>query len=138
MVLFGIGVGFASSQLDERHPHRHRRRRRPGVASGTNTTVRQVGLALGIATFASLLNTLTIRHATSALIDVATSPADVQAASIAGAAHQGRELHAAARTRRPARVETLRHIIESAVVAGARPALFFAAASSRSAPACRS
>jgi MFS family permease len=53
-LLFGVGVGFGASQLtnvvlsdvDED---------KMGVASGTNATVRQVGLAIGIATFASLL-----------------------------------------------------------------------------------
>ena len=57
MIVFGIGVGFASSQLtnvilSDIDPDK------AGVASGTNTTVRQVGLALGIATFASFIDTL--------------------------------------------------------------------------------
>lgn len=58
MVLFGLGVGFASSQLtnvilSDIEPDK------AGVASGTNTTVRQVGLALGIATFASFIDAST-------------------------------------------------------------------------------
>ena len=58
MMTFGLGVGFASSQLtnvilsdidaDK-----------SGVASGANTTVRQVGLALGIATFAAFIDAST-------------------------------------------------------------------------------
>jgi EmrB/QacA subfamily drug resistance transporter len=60
--LFGLGVGFASSQLtnvilSDIEPDK------AGVASGINTTVRQVGAALGIATFAALLHAQTVRHA---------------------------------------------------------------------------
>jgi predicted MFS family arabinose efflux permease len=55
MMLFGVGVGFASSQLtnvilSDIEPAK------TGVASGANTTVRQVGLALGIATFAAFID----------------------------------------------------------------------------------
>ena len=58
MIVFGLGVGFASSQLtnvilSDIDPDK------AGVASGTNTTVRQVGLALGIATFASFIDAST-------------------------------------------------------------------------------
>jgi len=58
MMLFGLGVGFASSQLtnvilSDIDPGK------AGVAGGTNTTVRQVGLALGIATFASFIDAST-------------------------------------------------------------------------------
>ena len=58
MMVFGLGVGFASSQLtnvilSDIDPDK------TGVASGTNTTVRQVGLALGIATFASFIDAST-------------------------------------------------------------------------------
>ena len=65
MALFGLGVGFASSQLtnvilSDIDPEK------AGVASGTNTTVRQVGAALGIAVIGSLLNAQTIKHAVRA------------------------------------------------------------------------
>lgn len=58
MIVFGLGVGFASSQLtnvilSDIEPDK------AGVASGANTTVRQVGLALGIATFASFIDAST-------------------------------------------------------------------------------
>ncbi|MDQ1460643.1 MAG: hypothetical protein QOI08_2127 [Actinomycetota bacterium] len=58
MIVFGLGVGFASSQLtnvilSDIDPEK------AGVASGANTTVRQVGLALGIATFASFIDAST-------------------------------------------------------------------------------
>ena len=61
-VLFGIGVGFASSQLTNVILS-DIDREKAGVASGTNTTVRQVGAALGIAVIGSLLNAQTIKHA---------------------------------------------------------------------------
>jgi len=58
MMVFGLGVGFASSQLtnvilSDIDPDK------AGVASGANTTVRQVGLALGIATFAAFIDVST-------------------------------------------------------------------------------
>jgi hypothetical protein len=120
MAIFGVGVGFASSQLTNiilsEIPSE-----KTGVASGANTTVRQVGLALGIATFASLLNALTIRHATSALrASGLTEPI--------GALHSQGVNFAPPPGAPASTIETLRQIIESAVVAGARPALFFAAA----------
>jgi EmrB/QacA subfamily drug resistance transporter len=64
MMIFGLGVGFASSQLtnvilSDIDPEK------AGVASGANTTVRQVGLALGIATFASFIDASTVGAAGS-------------------------------------------------------------------------
>jgi EmrB/QacA subfamily drug resistance transporter len=58
MIVFGLGVGLASSQLtnvilSDIDPEK------AGVAGGTNTTVRQVGLALGIAIFASFIDAST-------------------------------------------------------------------------------
>lgn len=61
-ILFGMGVGFAGSQLTnvilaDVDPDK------AGVAGGVNATVRQVGLALGVATFASILETYASSHA---------------------------------------------------------------------------
>jgi len=80
MSAFGIGVGMASSQLtnvvlsdvDED---------KSGVASGSNTTVRQVGGALGIAIVGTILTVQTIHH-TSANIRSSRLPASVQAEAI--------------------------------------------------------
>ena len=80
MAAFGIGVGMASSQLtnvvlsdvDED---------KSGVASGSNTTVRQVGGALGIAIVGTILTVQTIHH-TSANIRSARLPAPVQAQAL--------------------------------------------------------
>ncbi|HWS45216.1 MAG TPA: MFS transporter, partial [Acidimicrobiia bacterium] len=123
-VVFGIGVGLASSQLVnvilfDIEPDK------VGVASGTNTTVRQVGLALGIATFASFLNALTIRHAVSAL---ATAPvaSSTRAAAIGELHARGVNFTPPPGTRAHDAL-VLNRVIETSVTAGARPALLFAA-----------
>jgi EmrB/QacA subfamily drug resistance transporter len=60
--LFGTGIGFAGSQLNNvilsDVPAD-----RAGAASGANTTVRMIGSALGIATVSSLLSAQLARHA---------------------------------------------------------------------------
>ena len=76
-ILFGIGVGFASSQLTNVILSEVDRDK-AGVASGTNTTVRQVGAALGIAVIGSLLNAQAIRHAVLAVRRVADISAPAQ------------------------------------------------------------
>ena len=124
MLLFGIGVGFASSQLVNVILH-DVPADKTGVASGTNTTVRQVGLALGIAVFASLINVLTIRHATNA-IKTTSLAAATKSATLPVLHVQGVDFTPAAGT--PTHdASALGHILQSAVAAGARPALLFAA-----------
>src|SRR5262249_53867878 len=71
--LFGIGVGFASSQLTNVILS-DIDKDKSGVASGTNTTVRQVGAALGIAVIGSLLNAQTIKHAVDSVRSIALPP----------------------------------------------------------------
>jgi MFS family permease len=64
LVGYGIGGGFAMSQLTNvvlsEIPNN-----KSGVASGTNTTMRQVGSALGIAVIGTVVTTQTISHAAS-------------------------------------------------------------------------
>jgi EmrB/QacA subfamily drug resistance transporter len=124
MLLFGTGIGFASSQLVNVILH-DIPGDKSGVASGTNNTVRQVGLALGIATFASLINTLTIRHATSA-VKTASIAAATKAGALPGLHAQGVNFSAPPGTSAHD-ADVLSHIMDAAVAAGARPALFFAA-----------
>ncbi len=124
MALFGLGIGLATSQLTSVILHEVDTDK-VGVASGTNTTVRQVGLALGIAVFASLLNALTIRHATAA-VDAASLPAGIKQASLDTLHAKGVNFSPPAGTT-VHDAATLRHAIESAIAAGARPALLFAA-----------
>jgi EmrB/QacA subfamily drug resistance transporter len=125
LLLFGIGIGFASSQLtnvvmSDVDPDK------TGVAGGANTTVRQVGLALGIAVFSSFLHVLTIRHATSSL-RTAALPEGVKTAAREALQTDGVNFAPPAGVA-PADASTLRHLAENAVASGARPALLFAAA----------
>jgi EmrB/QacA subfamily drug resistance transporter len=81
MVLFGVGIGFASSQLtnvilSDIEPDK------AGVASGTNTTVRQVGLALGIATFASFIDASTRTSGSPSAVANGARPAMLFAAAV--------------------------------------------------------
>jgi len=123
MSAFGIGLGMASSQLtnvvlsdvdDDKQ----------GVAGGSNTTVRQVGGALGIALVGTILTVQTIHH-TSDAIRTARLPAPVEAQAIA-------QVHAAGTNYTPAADTTARQaaVLEDALVDGvadaARVALVFA------------
>jgi MFS family permease len=120
-VLYGVGVGFAVAQLTNivlaEIPFES-----TGVAGGTNSTVRQVGSALGVSVIGSLLAVQTIRSTTSAIRD-ADLPARVRSAALEGIHASGtgyvpgRSTHAAA----------LRSIIEHGVTSGTRVALLFAA-----------
>jgi hypothetical protein len=124
-VLFGIGVGFASSQLvnvilSEIDPDK------AGVASGTNTTVRQVGAALGIAVIGSLLNAQAIRHAVQSVHALAHVPPSLRDSTIAGIRAKGVNYAPAGGATRE-QVVALGHALRASVVDGARPALLFAA-----------
>ena len=123
--LFGIGVGFASSQLTNVILS-DVDRDKAGVASGTNTTVRQVGAALGIAVIGSLLNAQAIRHAVRAVGASALIPAQLKASTIAGIRAKGVNYAPGAGATRGQAAE-LTHALQTSVVNGARPALFFAA-----------
>jgi EmrB/QacA subfamily drug resistance transporter len=124
--LFGIGVGFASSQLvsvilSEIDPDK------AGVASGTNTTVRQVGAALGIAVIGSLLNAQAIRHAVEAVHGLVQVPPALRDSTVAGIRAKGVNFAPAGGATRD-QVAALGHALRASVVDGARPALLFAAA----------
>jgi EmrB/QacA subfamily drug resistance transporter len=124
-VLFGVGVGFASSQLTNVILSEVDRDK-AGVASGTNTTVRQVGAALGIAVIGSLLNAQAIRHAVRSVRSSSRISAAVKASTIAAIRAKGVNYSPA---RGPSRgeISALTHALQSSVVSGARPALLFAA-----------
>jgi EmrB/QacA subfamily drug resistance transporter len=74
LALFGIGMGFTSSQItnvilcEVPIP-------KSGVASGANSTARQIGVALGAAVIGSLITVQTINHAVAGLADSSVSPA---------------------------------------------------------------
>jgi len=122
MVLFGLGLGFASSQLNNvmlrEIPKVH-----AGSASGANTTVRQLGGALGIAVMGSLVTTETMRHAAAA----------IGASELSGVLKDRamQQLHvtgvgfASALDISGPDASLLRKIGADAIVAGVRPALVF-------------
>ncbi len=124
--LFGIGVGFASSQLTNVILSEVDRDK-AGVASGTNTTVRQVGAALGIAVIGSLLNAQAIRHAVRAVRASSRIAGPVKASTIAAIRAKGVNYAPATNATR-GDINVLTHALQTSVVDGARPALLFAAA----------
>ena len=123
LAVFGLGIGFASSQLTNvvlsEIP-----KERAGAASGANTTVRQLGAALGIAVIGALLTTQTIENAT-AMIRSAPLPAVLKAQTITGIHVNGVNYRPPAATS-SADLATLRHALDVAVADGARVALLFA------------
>ena len=97
-----------------------------GVASGANSTARQLGAALGAATLGSLLTVQTMNHAVVA----------VQAAGLPAGRHRRRRVKGieamGANWQPPAgltpdQASTLNHALRQAVTSGARWALGFAA-----------
>ena len=123
LVLFGIGIGFAGSQLTNvilsEIPND-----RAGAASGANTTIRQLGAALGIATIGGLLTSKTISAAVSS-VRASTLPAPLKASAAAGLHTNGVGFAAPRGTALTDALE-LRHLLESAVASGTRSALLFA------------
>jgi EmrB/QacA subfamily drug resistance transporter len=120
LLMFGFGVGLASSQLTnvilyDIAPEKS------GVASGANSTVRQVGSALGVAIIGSVLTSQIIRHATLA-IEHTRLPGPLRGAALRQVRDGSVNLSAA--THAPAE---LRHALESAVAAASRPSLLLAA-----------
>jgi predicted MFS family arabinose efflux permease len=122
--LFGIGLGFASSQLTNvvlsDIP-----KDSAGAASGANTTVRQIGAALGIAIIGSLLTTQTIRDAVDRVARSSLSPG--LKAQVTGQLHTSGVGFSPPSGLSSVDAATLRTTIESSIAAGARPALLFAA-----------
>jgi EmrB/QacA subfamily drug resistance transporter len=121
---YGIGIGFASSQLTNIVLSAIRKEK-AGAASGANTTARQIGSALGVAVIGGLLTAETVRHAVPA-VSRSSLPARVRAQAEAGLHALGPNFAPPARAGAHT-VGVLRDILDSAVAAGTRPALFFAA-----------
>ncbi len=123
LAVFGLGVGFASSQLTNvvlsEIPQE-----RAGAASGANSTVRQLGAGLGIAVIGALLTTQTIKNATT-MVRSASLPTVLKAQTIVGIHTDGVNFRPPAGTS-VADLATLRHALDIAVADGARVALLFA------------
>jgi EmrB/QacA subfamily drug resistance transporter len=122
----GMGAGFATTQLtnvvlSEIPPSK------AGVASGTNSTVRQVGSALGIATIGTLLTTLTVNDAIGALGHARTIPPRVAARAAAQIRALGANYRPASSASSAAGDE-LRHLLRTSVSSATHGALLFAVA----------
>lgn len=123
LALYGMGIGFALAQLTNvvlsEIPADG-----SGVASGANTTVRQVGSALGVAVIGSLLTVQTVNHAVSR-INAASLPVAVKANAIAGV-HAGGANYAPRGGLSPSNAATVRSAVEHGVTSGTQLALLFA------------
>jgi EmrB/QacA subfamily drug resistance transporter len=124
LVCYGIGGGFAMSQLTNvvlsQIPNS-----KSGVASGTNTTLRQVGSALGIAVIGTVVTAQTISRAASRIRGT-TLPAGTKREAIARVHALGASYSPGA-ANRPAVARTLGDVVAHAVAAASQDAVLFAA-----------
>jgi EmrB/QacA subfamily drug resistance transporter len=124
LALYGCGIGFATAQLASlvlsEIPAES-----TGVASGANSSVRQVGSALGVSTIGSLLTVRTI-SATTHHIQASALPAAVKTQAIAGVHANGSGYVPGGSIAEPD-ATVLRQAIEHGVISGTRLALLFAA-----------
>jgi EmrB/QacA subfamily drug resistance transporter len=124
LLFYAGGIGFASAQLTN-VVLSGIEREKSGVASGANTTARQVGIALGVAVIGALLSTQTTRHAVAAINASHALSTSVKAQAVA-------RVHAVGASFVPpagashSEVAALRHALATGVAGGARPALIFA------------
>jgi len=123
-LLFGTGIGFTTSQLTnvvlcdvDRDTS--------GVASGTNTTVRQVGAALGIAVIGSILTVQTIHHTVDRIRASSVVSTDVKARAIATVEDIGPSYRPSPATS-AREVAALDAALDHGVADGARAALLLA------------
>ncbi len=123
LAFYGIGIGFAGAQLTNvvmsEIPADS-----SGVASGANTTVRQVGAALGVAVIGSLLSAQILSHSVSR-IRAAALPAAVKVQALAGVRANGAFYQPPASTS-PHDTSILQHALRLSVANGTRVALVFA------------
>jgi EmrB/QacA subfamily drug resistance transporter len=123
--LFGFGIGFASSQLTNvilsDIPSD-----KAGVASGTNSTVRQVGGALGVAVVGSVFASLTVQRTIDA-VRASRLPAALRDTALAGVHAQGAGFPVPPGTS-AADAATLSHALASGITDAVQPALLLAAA----------
>jgi MFS family permease len=122
--LFGFGIGFTSSQLtnvilSDIPPEKS------GVASGTNSTVRQVGAALGVAVIGSVFASLTVSR-TIAAVKSAAIPASLRDTAVAGVHAQGASFPVPRGTL-SVDAAALSHALATGITEAVRPALLLAA-----------
>jgi EmrB/QacA subfamily drug resistance transporter len=124
LALFGLGLGFASSQitnviLSEVSMEKS------GVASGANSTARQIGAALGAAVIGSLITVQTVNHALAAISSSSLSAA-AQAHLISTVQSLGPN-SAVPPGLSPADAAVADRVLSDALAAGTRTALAFGA-----------
>jgi len=123
LALYGMGVGFALAQLTNvvlsEIP-----REGSGVASGANTTVRQVGSALGVAVIGTVLTVQTVSHAVHH-INASALPAALKLQALAGV-HAYGSGYAPPGSADAANAAVIRTAVEQGVLHGTRVALVFA------------
>ncbi len=124
LICYGLGSGFSMSQLTNvvlsEIPND-----KSGVASGTNTTSRQVGSALGIAVIGTVVTVQTIRHATGS-IRASSLGASVARAATARVHAMGANFSPAP-SASAATTKALTAIVARSVSTASRDALLFAA-----------
>lgn len=123
-VLFGVGIGFAGSQLNnvilsDVDPDR------AGAASGANTTVRMIGAAFGVAVMSSLLSIQTVRHAVAEVGRAASLPTGLRQDVIAQIESSGVNFSPPPGAS-VSDATVLRDAIHQAVITAARTPLVFA------------
>jgi EmrB/QacA subfamily drug resistance transporter len=122
--VFGLGLGFSSSQLvnvvlSDISPEK------TGVASGTNSTARQLGTALGVALIGSIFASLTARHAIDE-VRASTLPGSLRETAVAAIHTQGTGFRAPSGTS-VVDAATLHHALASGITDALRPSLLVAA-----------
>lgn len=125
IALFGLGVGAASGQLTNLVLSEISLEK-SGVASGANSTARQLGAALGAAIMGSLVTVQTTRHAVDA-VSAAGFPAGLTDAATRGVEAMGANWQPPADAS-PDQLATMNHLFDQALTSGVRWALGFAAA----------
>jgi EmrB/QacA subfamily drug resistance transporter len=125
LAFYGVGIGFAIAQLTNvvlsEVPMES-----AGVASGANSTGRQVGSALGVSVIGSLLTIKTASAATSR-IRASSLAASVKAQTLAGI-HTAGSGYAPPRSLSAGDAATVNSALAHGVISGTRLALLFAVA----------
>jgi len=125
LLCYGLGSGFSMSQLTNvvlsEIPTK-----KSGVASGTNTTMRQVGSALGIAVLGTIVTTQTVNHAVRGISRLPLSAATTREAI--ARVHALGANYAPSSGTPPALASTLSGAVAKAVATASRDAVLFAAA----------
>jgi EmrB/QacA subfamily drug resistance transporter len=123
--LFGLGVGAASGQLTNlvlsEIPIE-----KTGVASGANSTARQLGAALGAAIIGSLITVQTTKHAVQS-VQAAGLPQGLTDTAVRGIDAMGANWQVPSQAA-PDQAATMKGIFDSALTSGVRWAIAFAAA----------